>query len=200
MTGSCDHAQYFVVLHGVVYYLLVTGIKGHISRYYIILYFIILYYILLYSIVLYCIILYCTVLYCTVLYCTVLYCTVLYCTVLYCNVLYCNVLYCIILYYIILYYIILYYIILYYIIFIILYKYEYLSKNIFLYNTWYSRKEISRKALILSGVWQLKGIRRNTDKGRCPLCLGEENVKHILLDGLAARNWRIEFLSEKLLI
>jgi len=46
----------------------------------------------------------------------------------------------------------------------------------------------------------LKGIRRNTDKERCLLCLGEEDVKHTLLDCLAARNWRIKFLSEKLLI
>jgi hypothetical protein len=46
----------------------------------------------------------------------------------------------------------------------------------------------------------LKGIRRNTDKGKCPLCLGEEDVKHILLDCLAAGNWKIEFSSEKLLI
>jgi hypothetical protein len=46
-------------------------------------------------------------------------------------------------------------------------------------------------------VWQLKGIRRNMDKGRCPLCLVEEDVKHILLDCLETRNWRMKFLNEK---
>jgi hypothetical protein len=30
--------------------------------------------------------------------------------------------------------------------------------------------------------WQLKEGRRNTDKGRCPLCLGEEDTKHTILD------------------
>jgi len=31
-----------------------------------------------------------------------------------------------------------------------------------------------------AGVWQLKGIRRNTGKGSCPLrvCLGEEDVRY----------------------
>jgi len=38
-------------------------------------------------------------------------------------------------------------------------------------------------------VWQLKGIRRNTDNGRCTLYLGEEDVGHILLDCLEIRNW-----------
>jgi hypothetical protein len=49
----------------------------------------------------------------------------------------------------------------------------------------------------LAGVWQLKGIRRNTDTGRCCLCLGEENVKHLSLDCLETRNWRMKFLNEK---
>jgi hypothetical protein len=43
----------------------------------------------------------------------------------------------------------------------------------------------------------LKGIRRNTSKRRCPIYFGEEDVKHILLDCLETRNWRMEFLSEK---
>jgi len=40
----------------------------------------------------------------------------------------------------------------------------------------------------LNGVEQLRRINRNTDKGRCPLCLGEEGDKHILLDCLEAVN------------
>jgi hypothetical protein len=35
---------------------------------------------------------------------------------------------------------------------------------------------------LVAGVWQPTGVRRNTNKARCLFCLGEENVKHILLD------------------
>jgi hypothetical protein len=52
---------------------------------------------------------------------------------------------------------------------------------------------------LLAGVRRLKRIRRNTDKGRCGLCLGEEDVKRILLDCLETRNWRIKFFNEKCL-
>jgi hypothetical protein len=34
----------------------------------------------------------------------------------------------------------------------------------------------------LPGIWKLKGVRRKADKGRCPLCLEEEDVKHVLLE------------------
>jgi hypothetical protein len=31
-------------------------------------------------------------------------------------------------------------------------------------------------------IWlKLRGIRRGFERGRCPLCLGEEDAKHILL-------------------
>jgi hypothetical protein len=33
-------------------------------------------------------------------------------------------------------------------------------------------------AWLLAGVWQLKG-QEETDTGSCPLCVGEEDVKHI---------------------
>lgn len=42
----------------------------------------------------------------------------------------------------------------------------------------------------------MKGIRRHTDKGRCPPCLGEEDVKHLSLDYLETRIWRMEFLDD----
>jgi hypothetical protein len=32
-----------------------------------------------------------------------------------------------------------------------------------------------------AGIWKLREIRRGFEKGRCPLCLGEEDAKHILL-------------------
>jgi hypothetical protein len=45
-----------------------------------------------------------------------------------------------------------------------------------------SRKERSGTAWLIVGIWQLKGVRRNADKERCPLCLEEEDEKHILLE------------------
>jgi hypothetical protein len=42
-------------------------------------------------------------------------------------------------------------------------------------------------------AWSLAGgIRRKTDKVNCPLCLGEEDVKHILLSCPETRKWRTE--------
>ena len=35
---------------------------------------------------------------------------------------------------------------------------------------------------------------RSKEKGRCPLCLGEEDAKHILLDCCENINWRLKFL------
>jgi hypothetical protein len=32
-----------------------------------------------------------------------------------------------------------------------------------------------------AGVWKLRGIRRGWEKGTCPLCRGNEDVKYILL-------------------
>jgi hypothetical protein len=60
---------------------------------------------------------------------------------------------------------------------------------------WCSRKERRGIGWLLGGMWQLKGIRRNTDKGRCPLCVGEEDLRHMLLDCFETRNWRMKFLN-----
>jgi hypothetical protein len=49
---------------------------------------------------------------------------------------------------------------------------------------------------LLAGGWQLEIIRINTDKGRCLLRLGEEDVKYMLLDYLGTRNWRITFPNQ----
>ena len=37
----------------------------------------------------------------------------------------------------------------------------------------------------------------NVDKGRCPLCSGEEDVKHILLDCKETKHWRIKLILDK---
>ena len=38
--------------------------------------------------------------------------------------------------------------------------------------------------------------RRNTGKGRCALCLGEEDAKHLLLDCRGTGNWRLQFVND----
>jgi hypothetical protein len=40
-------------------------------------------------------------------------------------------------------------------------------------------------------------MRKNIDKGRCPLDLSEEDVIHNLLDCLGTRNWIMKFLNDK---
>jgi hypothetical protein len=52
------------------------------------------------------------------------------------------------------------------------------------------KKRRSRIAWLIAGIWQLKGVRRNADKGRCPLCLEKEDVKHILLKCKETKYWR----------
>jgi len=39
-----------------------------------------------------------------------------------------------------------------------------------MYTEWCSRKERSGTVWLVAGVWQLAGVRRNTDKAKCPLC------------------------------
>ena len=48
-----------------------------------------------------------------------------------------------------------------------------------LYTEWCSGKGRSGIAWLLAAVRQLRGVRRNTRKGRCPLCLCEEDAKHV---------------------
>ena len=43
----------------------------------------------------------------------------------------------------------------------------------------------------------LKGVRRNADKERCPLCLKEEDAKHILLECKETKQWRVKLIHEK---
>jgi hypothetical protein len=52
-------------------------------------------------------------------------------------------------------------------------------------------------AWLIAGIWQLKGVRRNADKGRCTLCLEEEDVKHIVLECKETKHWREELIHDK---
>jgi hypothetical protein len=60
-----------------------------------------------------------------------------------------------------------------------------------------SRKERSRIARLIAGIWQLKGVRRNADKGRCPLYFENEDVKHILLECKETKYWREKLIHDK---
>jgi hypothetical protein len=55
-----------------------------------------------------------------------------------------------------------------------------------------TRKERIGIMWLKAGIWKLKGIRRGLEKGRCPLCWGEEDVKHILLKCKESKKWREE--------
>jgi hypothetical protein len=59
-----------------------------------------------------------------------------------------------------------------------------------------NNKDRCNDVWLLAAVWKLKGVRRNTDKKICPLCLGEEDAKHILLDCMETRNWRLKCFNE----
>jgi hypothetical protein len=47
-----------------------------------------------------------------------------------------------------------------------------------------------------SGIWILRGLRRGSERGRCPLCLGRDDAKHILLKCPETRKCR-ESVSSK---
>jgi hypothetical protein len=40
-----------------------------------------------------------------------------------------------------------------------------------------------------AGIWKLRGIRRGFERGRCPLCLGEGDAKHVLLKCSQTKKW-----------
>jgi hypothetical protein len=43
------------------------------------------------------------------------------------------------------------------------------------------RSERSWIVRIKAGVWKIRGLRRGFEKGTCHLCMGNEQVKHVLL-------------------
>jgi hypothetical protein len=57
------------------------------------------------------------------------------------------------------------------------------------------RKQV--KAWWRLGIWKLRGSRKGVEKGACPLCLGKEDNKHILLECLDTKNWRTEMLCKR---
>ena len=62
-----------------------------------------------------------------------------------------------------------------------------------------SKNEIMGFAWWRLGVWKLRGIRKNFDRGICPLCYGRENAQHIILECRATVHWRVKYMDKKLL-
>ena len=61
-----------------------------------------------------------------------------------------------------------------------------------LYTECCSRRERSGIVWLLAGL-AIGGMRRNADKGRCPSCLVEEDVKHRSLDYLETGKWIVNW-------
>jgi hypothetical protein len=47
-------------------------------------------------------------------------------------------------------------------------------------------------------IWTLRWIRRGFERGRCPLCLGEEDAKHILLKCSETSKWKEECVEQQM--
>jgi hypothetical protein len=60
-----------------------------------------------------------------------------------------------------------------------------------------TRNERSGLAWFKTGIWKLRGMRKGSEKSRCPLCSEEEDSIHILLKCSETRKWREQFLSRK---
>jgi hypothetical protein len=61
----------------------------------------------------------------------------------------------------------------------------------------YSRNERNGSAWMKAAVWKLRGVRRGWGKGTCPLCRGNEDVKHVLLSCPETKKWRMQFINKK---
>jgi hypothetical protein len=60
-----------------------------------------------------------------------------------------------------------------------------------------TRTDRSGLAWFKTGIWKLRGMRKGSEKGRCPLCSEEEDPIRILLKCSETRKWREQFLSRK---
>jgi hypothetical protein len=58
-----------------------------------------------------------------------------------------------------------------------------------------TRKERMRIIRLKAGIWKLRVIRRCFERGRCFLCLGEEDAKHILLKCSETKMWGEEYVT-----
>jgi hypothetical protein len=58
-----------------------------------------------------------------------------------------------------------------------------------------TRKERMGIIWLKAGIWKLREIRRGFEKGRYPLCLWEEDAKHILLKCSETKKWGEECVN-----
>jgi hypothetical protein len=58
------------------------------------------------------------------------------------------------------------------------------------------KKRKKRKSVVNSRDMATKTVRK-ADKGRCPLCLAEEYVKHVLLQRKETKHWREKLIHDK---
>jgi hypothetical protein len=60
-----------------------------------------------------------------------------------------------------------------------------------------TRKDRIGTTWLKAGIWKLRGLRRELERGRYPLCLGEEDATHILLKRPQTLKWREELVCSK---
>jgi hypothetical protein len=60
-----------------------------------------------------------------------------------------------------------------------------------------SRHERNGLVWMKAGVWKLRGIRRGWGKRTCPLCGGNEDVKHVLLSCSETKKGRMQSMNKK---
>jgi hypothetical protein len=68
------------------------------------------------------------------------------------------------------------------------------------YTVCCTRNERGGLAWFKTGIWKLRGMRKGSEKARCPLCSEDEDATHILLKCSETRKWREQFLRRKWLV
>jgi hypothetical protein len=58
-----------------------------------------------------------------------------------------------------------------------------------------TRKERMGIIWLKAGIWKLRGIMRGFERRMCPLYLGEEDAKHMLLKCCETKKWTEEYVN-----
>ena len=61
------------------------------------------------------------------------------------------------------------------------------------------RKDKTGWAWFRLGLWKSRGVRKNYERGKCPLCNEEEDEYHIMLVCNKTLEWRREYIEERIL-
>jgi hypothetical protein len=65
------------------------------------------------------------------------------------------------------------------------------------YSEFCSSNKISGLVWKKAEVWKLRGIKRGSEEGTFPLCVGNKHVKHILFSCPDTKEWRTQFINKK---